>query len=171
MRIIIGDTSCVIDLEKVGLLDRLFGLPGHSVAIPDIMFADELQTFDAQRKNRLQELGLEVRGLDGEAVAEVMAVRRRHPKLSVHDAAALVLTAVTPDALLLTGDANLRAVAERDTGVEVRGVLWASDQFEANGLATVSELLAAYQSWYDDDLVRLPASELRQRIRRLSLTG
>ena len=41
MRIIVSDSSCLIDLRKVGLLDAFLKLP-YEFLIPNTLFEDEL---------------------------------------------------------------------------------------------------------------------------------
>ena len=69
--------------------------------------------------------------------------------------------------ILLTGDGLLRRIAE-EKGIEVHGVLWATDEMESLGVVPIQVLHNALQLFLEDELVFLPAQETRWRIRRLS---
>ena len=53
MRIVVSDSSCLIDLRKVLLLDTLLRLPCEFL-IPDTLFEDELLKFTAAQKKALR---------------------------------------------------------------------------------------------------------------------
>ena len=121
MKIIVSDTSCLIDLAKGALLGPLFQLP-YTIVIPDLLFRDEVLHLHGFDKKDLLDYGLEVRGLDPEGLAEAQTYYQNDPALSLPDAFALVLTGRTENALLLSGDRTLRRVATEVAGVEVGSV-------------------------------------------------
>lgn len=166
MRIVVSDTSCMIDLRKAGLLEALLRLP-HSFVMPDALFEDEWLCLTAPEKKTLCDLGLEVRDLPGEMVERAVGYFNMHARLKLNDCFALTLAEGFGDCILLTGDGPLRAIAE-DGGIEVHGVLWATDEMEAHGAAPVGDILAALRLFRDDDLVFLPEDQLLRRIRRLA---
>jgi hypothetical protein len=59
MRIVVSDSSCLIDLRKVSLLDALLGLPCEFL-IPDTLFEGELLKFTPAQKKSLIRGGLKV---------------------------------------------------------------------------------------------------------------
>ena len=67
----------------------------------------------------------------------------------------------------MTGDGPLRRIAEGN-GIEVHGVLWATDELEANGVVPLAAIHEALRLFRDDELVFLPPEELLRRIRRLA---
>ena len=71
------------------------------------------------------------------------------------------------EAILLTGDAQLKAVA-LDKGIKAHGVLWAIDQMEEHEVSSVASLHDALHVLLDDVLVFLPDHEIQKRIRRLA---
>ena len=71
------------------------------------------------------------------------------------------------DSILLTGDGPLRGVAETN-GIEVHGVLWLMDELEVHEVVPARRLYDALRLFHEDDLVFLPADEVRRRIRRLA---
>ena len=57
MRIIVSDSSCLIDLRKTSLLDVFLRLP-YEILIPNTLFEDELLKFTAEQKKGLLRAGL-----------------------------------------------------------------------------------------------------------------
>ena len=67
MRIVVSDTSCMIDLRKGGLLEAMLQLP-YSFVMPDTLFENEWLGLSADEKRALLNLGLEVHTLPGPLV-------------------------------------------------------------------------------------------------------
>ena len=165
MRIIVSDTSCMIDLRKAALLDTILALP-YTFVLPDTLFEDEWLFLSASDKKMLLADGLEVRELPGPSVTRAAAHFNRHRRLTLNDCFALVLAEDIENSILLTGDGSLRAIAEGN-GIEVRGVLWVIDELESHGIVPLRRLHDTLQLFHDDDLVFLPVDEVVRRIRRL----
>lgn len=165
MRIVVSDTSCMIDLRKGGLLGAMLQLP-YSFVMPDTLFENEWLGLSADEKRALLNLGLEVRTLPGSLVQRAAQYFNQHARLALNDCFALVLAEQNEDCILLTGDSLLRRIAA-GKGIEVHGVLWVTDEMEAQGVISVEVLHNALQLFLEDELVFLPADETRQRIRRL----
>lgn len=166
MRIIVSDTSCMIDLRKAELLEPLLALP-YTFVMPDTLFEDEWLCLTPAEKKTLRDRGLEVRELPGAAVERATDYFNRHRRLKLNDCFALALSEDIDDSILLTGDRLLRRVAE-DTGLEVRGVLWIIDELEARAVVPVRRLHEVLQRFQEDDLVFLPEAEILRRLRRLA---
>ena len=166
MRIVVSDTSCLIDLRKGGLLRAMFALP-YRFAMPNTLFEDELLSLGNPEKGELLDLGLEVVDLPGEAVRRAGRYFNQNPRLTLNDCFALVMAERTLDCILLTGDGPLRRVAA-DMNIEVHGVLWATDEMEAHGVVALQALHDALRLFNDDDLVFLPKDEVQIRLRRLA---
>lgn len=164
MRIVVSDTSCIIDLHKVDLLFALLELP-YSFVIPDTLFDGELHRLTQAEKDQLQQRGLDVQELDGEGVTCAVDYFHAHPALHLNDCFALRMAEQLDDAILMTGDANLRAVATQKA-IEVHGVLWAVDELDLHDVVDRTSLQAAMRIFRDDTLVFLPLDALRRRIRR-----
>ena len=161
MRIIINDSSCLIDLRKGGLLAATLLLPyTFVVALP--LVASELLDFGPADWDDLEGRGLQIIDLSGDEVAAAFEVRRRHPGLSANDCFSLVLAQAGPDRILLTGDQQLRRRAS-DAGVEVHGVLWVTDQLAEHGVMTQIDLANALERLVADPLVFLPDDEVGTR--------
>ncbi len=166
MRIVVSDSSCLIDLRKVSLLEALLRLPCEFL-IPDTLFDDELLKFTAAQKRALVRGGLQVIDLPGERVLRAQAVMRLAPRLSVHDGFAFALAEHHPGCILFTSDGELRALALRHK-IEVHGVLWVIDELHRNGIVKAKALLEALRIFSSDPTVRLPVREVSASIKRFS---
>lgn len=164
MRIIVSDSSCLIDLRKASLLDAFLKLP-YEVLIPNTLFEDELLKFTAAQKNSLIRGGLKVVDLPGERVERARNILREFPKLSIQDGFAFSLAEGHAGCILLTGDGPLRALAS-SRRLEVHGILWVVDQLYENEVSTAKVLRTALQTLAADAAVRLPRKELVAYIMR-----
>lgn len=164
MRIIVSDSSCLIDLRKASLLDAFLSLP-YEILIPNTLFDDELLTFTTAQKRALIRAGIKVVDLPGERVLRAQEVIRRTPRLSIHDGFAFALAEDRADSILLTGDGSLRALAA-DHSMEVHGVLWVVDEIHKNGIGSAALPHKALLILADDQTTRLPNRELAAYIRR-----
>lgn len=166
MRIIVNDSSALIDLAKTRLLENLLRLP-YRFVIPDVLYADELITLHHYRREQLLDIGFVLGELDGPQVGKASEYGHRYPTLSLNDCFALVMAETTPDAVLLTGDRRFRRVAEQHR-VETHGILWILDQLLERGAVDPAILRDALQSLVRDPTVRLPAKEVERRIHALT---
>ncbi len=164
MRIVVSDSSCLIDLRKASLLECFLRLP-YEILIPNSLFEEELLRFTTAQKTALMSGGLKVIDLPGQSVLRAREVIRKVPRLSVHDGFAFVLAELHPGCILLTGDGSLRAFAIQHA-MEVHGVLWVLDEIYRNHLASGETLLAAVRAFSADPTVRLPQRELRACMKR-----
>lgn len=168
MRIIVSDSSCLIDLRKASLLDAFLRLP-HEILIPNTLFEEELLRFTEEQKALLLRGGLQLENLPGERVLRAQAVVGAHASLSIHDGFVFALAESIPGCVLLTGDGGLRVVAKQHT-IEVHGLLWVVDEIHENGLASMDDLLAVLRGFQEDPSVRLPRRELAAHVRRYTRT-
>ncbi len=164
MRIVISDSSCLIDLRKVSLLDVFLRLP-YEFLIPNTLFEEELLKFTAAQKKALLRAGLKVIDLPGERVSRAQQVMRMAPNLSVHDGFAFALAESHPGCILLSGDAGLRKIATENT-IQVHGVLWILDEIHRNRLTTSAKLRSVLSVFSADPTVRLPRRDLAVYIKR-----
>jgi predicted nucleic acid-binding protein len=164
MRIVVSDSSCLIDLRKVSLLDALLRLPCEFL-IPNTLFEDELLKFTPVQKKALLRGGLQVIDLPGERVLRAQAIMRQAPRLSVHDGFAFALAESHPGCILLTGDGELRSLAAQHK-MEVHGVLWVIDEIHRNRILKAKALLAALRAFSSDPTVRLPRRDVTAFIKR-----
>lgn len=165
IQVIVSDTSCLIDLRKGGLLTIALTLPFQFV-VPLPLIAAELHDFTASDWTDLQARGLVVVDLDAAHVERAFALKRQFPGLSAYDCFSLELTRSTPDAMLLTGDLQLRKRASA-LGIDVHGILWLCDHVEKSGRLAFADLADALDRLLADPLVFLPDGEVTNRITRL----
>ncbi|EAQ96910.1 hypothetical protein KT71_11434 [Congregibacter litoralis KT71] len=165
MRIIVSDSSCLIDLHKARLHLDVLTLP-FTFVVPQPLYDRELLSIPPREREMMVARGMQVQRLTGEETQRAQDYANRFLPLAVYDCFALVLAEVNDNSMLLTGDGNLRKVAEGHD-VETHGVLWAVDQMEAHTEISVRVLLDALQLYEKDPMVWLPAAELRRRIKAL----
>ena len=137
MPLLISDANVLIDMEVSGLLERMFALP-HEFATPDLLYEDELE----EHHPDLPQLGLKLRGLDGEGIHAATMFRQRYRRVSTYDCAALAL-AVNLECRLLTGDLALREAA-RQENVEVVGTLWLVEEMIVHQLISAKQARSAF---------------------------
>jgi hypothetical protein len=164
MRIVVSDSSCLIDLRKVSLLDAFLKLP-YEILIPNTLFEEELLKFTETQKRAMLRGGLKVIDLPGERVLRAQQMIRVAPQLSAHDGFAFALAESHPGCILLTGDGYLRSLAATHK-IEAHGFLWVVDEIHQNRLSTAKILCAALRLLAGDPAVRLPRRELTAFIRR-----
>lgn len=162
--VVVNDASCLIDLRKGALLDVLVRLP-YQLVIPLPVRRSEVLDFSAQDWAILDRRGMVTYDLPGAQVAEAFAVKARHPRLSANDCFCLVTTRVFGEAVLLTGDAQLRRVATED-GRRVHGVLWIVEEARRHSVCDVTVLANALDIWDADPTVFLRPADI-DRLRRL----
>ncbi len=153
------DSNVLIDLHKADLLSAAFSLP-VTFGSPDVVLAE----LEVPSRKTLLELGLEERELAGEQVKAVVGLNSRHPKPSRIDMFVLQL-AIAEDALLLTGDRDLREAARKED-VEVHGTIWLLDQLVQE--AVVEPAMAALslgRLLKTDPPRRLPDQEVHRRLK------
>lgn len=160
--VVVNDASCLIDLRKAKLLHLLVQLPVRLV-IPLPVRESELIRFTPQEWAIL-DAGIEVFDLPPELVAEALDVMAAFPGLSANDCFCLVTTRRHDNAILLTGDGQLRSVASGD-GCRVHGVLWVVDELRRLALCEGAVIVQALEAWRDDAAVRLPLAEINRRLR------
>jgi hypothetical protein len=160
MRILVSDTSVLIDLERGQFLDSCFRLP-FEFAVPDLLYTNELAAYGGPA---LVALGLRVEELTGDEVTVAQQARTTHPKLSLPDAFAYSLAAAR-GWTLLTGDGELRALAEAQE-VPFFGVLWAVDQLFDNQVIDAATVIAGLQAIAAHPRCRLPRTEIQARLER-----
>ena len=164
MRIIVSDSSCLIDLRKGSLLEVFLRLP-YEFLIPNTLFEEELLKFTDAQKQVLIDGGLKIIDLSGERVLRAQEVLRTAPRLSVHDGFAFALAEGHPGCILLSGDGALRKLASVHK-IEVHGILWLIDEIHRCKLATASRLESVLTLFSKDVTVRLPPKELATCLKR-----
>ena len=164
MKVLVSDTSVLIDLERGSLLETGFRLP-FEFAVPDLLYQRELENHGG---DALIELGLGVEELDGEGVVLALSYRRKRRSLSLPDSFALAL-AKTKSWTLLSGDGGLRELAAEER-IPCHGVLWLIDRMFKEGVEDGNKLCAGLRAIAAHPRCRLPKAEIHKRIRLYSDT-
>lgn len=164
MRIVVSDSSCLIDLRKASLLAAFLKLP-YEVLIPNTLFDDELLKFTTAEKRSLLRGGLKVVEVPGTGVLRAREIIQKTPRLSINDGFAFAVAESHERCILVTGDGLLRTVAT-EHGIEVHGVLWIIDELHRHEIETPVTLAEALRLFAQDQTVRLPRRELLNAIRR-----
>lgn len=162
-RVVVCDSSCLIHLRKGKVTVATMELP-YRFVIPYPIREDELLSFTAREKRRLESKGLETYDLPGDQTEEAFVLKSQHPGLSAYDCFAFVAAKHHEGSILLTGDGSLRHIAEKNQ-MEVHGVLWITDELEAAGVCDGVSLIKALEAWKNDETVFLPKDEIEQRLR------
>lgn len=164
MPTLVADSSCVIDLHKVGLLLPLFELP-YTVVMPQSLLDGELIRLTGDEKREMIDRGLRARHLDAAGLVQAQRYFDRYPALAWNDCLALRMAEEIEAAILLTGDRLLRRIAKEKT-IDVHGVIWALDEMHRLAVVDPARLAGAIQALIDDPLVFLPDRELRRCLQR-----
>lgn len=138
MQLLISDTNIIIDMQAGHLIEVMFRLP-ETFAVPNILYEEELM----EHHPELPGYGLRVLEINAHYMRESFRLRGLYNKPSQNDLFALVL-AKQERCPLLTGDRNLRAVAEREE-VTVRGTLWLIERLVQERKITISGAEQAYE--------------------------
>jgi len=145
MRLLISDANILIDMEAGALMETLFQLP-MQFGIPDLLYYEEIEPGSPG----LEDLGLQIMEVSGDFVKYAAALPRQYnpmlpakhgAKPSHNDYLALAL-AKQESCTLLTGDANLRIVASKES-VTVMGTIGLLCAMVENQLLTVDDALKA----------------------------
>ena len=158
MKVLVSDTSVLIDLDRGSLVEPAFRLP-FEFTVPDLLYERELK---AHGGRDLIRLGLRVEELNGDEVSIALGYLRRRRSLSLPDSFALAL-AKTNAWTLLSGDRGLRELAEEE-GVACHGVLWLLDRIFEHRVIDRSELYAGLDKIAAHPRCRLPRAEVRKRL-------
>jgi hypothetical protein len=166
LKIVVSDSSVVMDLAKVRLIEPVLQLP-FEFMIPDVILAEELLDLGAYTAKGLLALGFVQGELDGGDSRQARDYFAKNRRLSLNDCFAWRLAEVHK-AILMTGDATLRTIATA-AKIEVHGMLWAVEMMFKHKTSPVAALAKALDHLGSDPLVRLPPAEtqaLRDRLKR-----
>jgi hypothetical protein len=158
MRVLVPDTTVLIDLERGHLLEVAFGL-SYEFVVPDLLYMRELRDYNGPE---LLRLGLRVEALDEDGLRQAIAYQVRVPALSLPYTFAIALAKVNRW-ILLAGDAELRRLAAVER-VEHHGILWVLDQLLGENKATPQALHDGLTAIHDHPRCRLPVVDIRARL-------
>ena len=166
--VIVNDASCLIDLHKGGLLPAFFELP-YRIVVPLPVRQSEFLDLSSGEWVQLEDAGMQVHDLTPGEIGKAIALKKIHPGLSANDCFCFV-TALNYSGVLLTGDSQLRRVAE-NRGLSVHGVLWVVDELMTKQNCEPVLLAQALKLWLDDERVFLPRNEIRKRLMNFESNG
>ena len=164
-RVVVSDSSVLIDLDRGSLFTAAFSLR-LEFCVPDLLYRRELQPYGG---DRLVDMGLKVLDLDGDGVAQAARYHRTVPALSLSDAFALALAHRT-GSTLLTGDARLRRLA-RDEEIVCHGVLWLLDRVHDEQTETPQRLYDGLVSIRDHPRSGLPRAVVNKPLQTFERGG
>ena len=158
MRVLVSDTSVLIDLDRGRFVESAFRLP-FEFTVPDLLYERELREHGGPA---LVGLGLRIEELDGNGVSLALSYHRKRRSLSLPDSVALALAKIN-SWTLLSGDQELRELAAEEE-VRCHGVLWLLDQMFERRVIELDDLRAGLDKIAAHPRCRLPRSEIRKRL-------
>lgn len=169
MLIAIKDANVFIDLESMGILDLWFQL-GHETitstyVVIELEDGDHANALATIRAGLVREAEISAEEMAGEF--DAFQSELENSGLSVTDASVLFL-AIRENAILLSGDKQLRVQAKLRT-VPVHGTLWIMDQLVAASIlsaAVAADRLEVLMARTGKERRYLPVSECQTRILR-----
>ena len=166
MKVLVSDSSILIEFSKRELLDKMFQLD-FEFAVPDLLFHEELIDLGANSRQDLLGFGLRVESLDAEGVETAIVYQSERPALSLVDSFALAL-AERQGWHLLTEDRTMRSVAQ-SKGIAHRDALWVIDSMLGAGILSAPQVVAVLEAMRNDPRCPVPKAALAVRIRRLGV--
>jgi predicted nucleic acid-binding protein len=156
MKVVIHDACALIDLLKAGLVEAWTGA-GIEIHTTELALLEVMDDASA-----LYESGaLKVVGLSSDELFSLVEFKQSYKALSLEDCSVLRL-ASNLQVPLLTGDRDLRTIAER-VGVKVHGMLWVLDQLvEGRSITTIQAIKALHTLRQNGS--RFPKDEVEMRI-------
>ena len=166
MKVLVSDSSILIEFAKRELLDKMFALD-FEFAVPDLLFHEELINLSPYSRQDLLGYGLRVEALDAEGVQTANAYQIGRPALSLVGSFALALAGLQ-EWRLLTEDRTMRSVAE-SRGIVCLDALWVFDSMLDAGILSPSQALVVLEAMRDDPRCPVPKPELIARIQSLDV--
>ena len=164
MKVLVSDSSVLIEFSKRELLDKIFELE-YQFAVPDLLFNEELIDLGQYSRQDLVTFGLLIEALDPDGVAMAISYQSRRSALSLVDCFALAL-ANCQGCVLLTEDRTMRGFAQAE-GIPHHDILWVVDNMSAAGILSAAQVTATLEAMRDDPRCPVPDRELALRLRRL----
>lgn len=165
MKILVSDSSILIEFSKRELLDKMFHLEFQFV-VPDLLYHEELIDLGAYTRQDLLDFGLRVESLDADDVQKAIAYQSEWTALSLVDSFALALAAHR-GWYLLTEDRTMRRVAQFKS-ITHRDALWVIDNMLNSGTMSVAQVAAVLETMRHDPRCPVPKADLAVRISQLT---
>ncbi len=161
MRVVVQDANILIDMMEGGFCDLWFALGIETHTTDQIIFEIKEPEQQSQMEVLVSSGKLGVASLDGQEMAEVIALRMLNEDLSIQDCSVLTLSEKL-NAMLLTGDKDLRRFSQTRQ-IEVHGTLWILDLLVDKNLLAPRQAAAKLQKLLNTKR-RLPRGECRKRL-------
>lgn len=158
MKLLIGDTNILIDMECASLTQVMFRLP-ETFITPDILYHQEL----AFSHPDLPTYGLQLRILNADSVCNVALLRQQYPGAGTNDLYALSL-ARQERCPLLAGKGKLQKAAKAER-VKVHGTVWLMDRILEEGIISPGGMKSAYERMRAHNR-HLPLEQIERRLRK-----
>ena len=166
MKVLVSDSSILIEFSKRELLEKVFHLE-FQFAVPDLLFHEELIDLGAYSREDLVAFGLRVESLDTEGVETAIVYQSERPALSLVDSFVLAL-ADHQGWRLLTEDRTMRSVAQ-SKGIVHRDALWVIDNMLDAGILSAPQVVVVLEAMRDDPRCPVPRPDLTLRLRELGV--
>lgn len=160
MILIVNDASILIDLLKVNLLNSFFQLK-YEFHVTDFVIAEVKEDNVEQLHSFLQNKKLIQKMFNFEELREIQILEVEYRALSISDCSCLYL-ADKLSAMLLTGDAPLRKIAEQNK-IQVHGLLWIFDELVKYNLISPKTAYEKLKKAMSIN-IRLPVNECNKKL-------
>ena len=160
--VLANDTSCLVDLGKVNLLEPFFQLE-HRFLV-SILIRKELAGFFYSKQLKILKRNLDIHPLEPENIELASSLAKQKNDCSAEDCSCIYTAKDHKNCILLTGDKKLRKRA-KSMGVQVHGVLWVIDELRKAGVCSDAGLKAALESWKQDPTVYLEAGLIDEKLK------
>ena len=134
--IAVQDANILIDLVKIGLLDRCLALP-YSFTTTNIIFDELIEEQASVILPHIRSGKFSVVNISIEELSEILQLSQEDNHLSEQDWSAYYY-AKKENSFLLTGDKRLRQIA-KEKGIIVCGIFWILDQLVLTGIISKKE--------------------------------
>lgn len=162
MHCLITDTSILVDLERLGLLQQA-GRLNHKLHIVDIVLKVECSHLE----NHVIRNGFIIESLSGDELQETYRLINTTGKITIFDAMSYTL-AKERGMVLATGDGPLRILA-RKTAVKYVGLLWFIKEMYLQGIIKAADAAQALNTVKRDKRFRIPESYVDEIIAEIGI--
>lgn len=162
LRIVITDANILIDLIKLDLSKILFQSGIFEFKTSDLVFNEIYPEQKEMLSSVIKSKHLEVCESDEADLIEIYKLKVKKEGLTIQDCSVWYY-ATKFEGILLTGDKQLR-VCSRQSGIEVRGILFLFDQMVEHKLITLNEAIEKLNHLSKINH-RLPKKEIDKRLK------
>lgn len=162
MHYLITDTSILVDLERLGLLQHA-GRLSHKLHIVDIVLKVECSFNERQ----IIDCGFNIVSMSGDELLEAYRIEADTGKITIYDSMSYIF-AREHGMVLATGDGPLRRLAD-NTGVKYVGLLWFIKEMSLQGIIKHEAAKQALVTIKLDKRFRIPEGLVNQVIMEIGM--